>query len=179
MQYRGDGIASRGAGYGIHTIRVDGSDVWAVLVATREARRIATGGDGTGRTKPVLIEAMTYREGHHSTSDDSTRYRSSDEVAEWRDHSNPVRRLRRYLERRGWWDSEKEEALLLGERRDVLQAMATAEKKGRHDFRDMFTDVYAPASGTDAALPTRLEEQYAALSAHVRLHPAHYDRSEH
>lgn len=134
-QYRGDGIASRGAGYGMHTIRVDGSDIWAVLVATREARRLASGEDGTGRTKPVLIEAMTYREGHHSTSDDSTRYRSSQEVTEWREHSNPVRRLRRYLERRNWWDAEKEEALLASERVGVLSAMATAERKSGHSYK--------------------------------------------
>ena len=119
----------------MHTIRVDGSDVWAVLVATREARRIASGGDGSGRTKPVLIEAMTYREGHHSTSDDSTKYRRPEEVVEWRDRSNPVRRLRRYMERLGWWDAEKEEALLAGERRGVLHAMSAAEKKGRHDVK--------------------------------------------
>jgi 2-oxoisovalerate dehydrogenase E1 component alpha subunit len=69
---------------------VDGGDLWAVYQATKTAREIATGADGTGeiyalkwfnvvatftntgKTKPVLIEAMAYREGHHSTSDDST-----------------------------------------------------------------------------------------------------------
>jgi 2-oxoisovalerate dehydrogenase E1 component alpha subunit len=120
-QYRGDGIASRGAGYGMHTIRVDGSDVLAVLTAMRQARLIASGADGTGRTKPVLIEAMTYREGHHSTSDDSTRYRSAEEVTAWRDHSNPVRRLRRYLERLSWWSQEKEDALQVRAQLAMLQ----------------------------------------------------------
>lgn len=57
-QYFGDGIAARGAGYGIDTIRVDGNDVLAVLSATREARRrcIESG-------RGVLVEAMTYRYG--------------------------------------------------------------------------------------------------------------------
>lgn len=55
-QYFGDGIAARGAGYGIDTIRVDGNDVLAVLSATRDARRRCVEG---GRA--VLIEAMTYR----------------------------------------------------------------------------------------------------------------------
>jgi 2-oxoisovalerate dehydrogenase E1 component alpha subunit len=51
----------------MHTIRVDGNDVFAVYNATREARSIAI-----SDKRPVLIEAMTYRVGHHSTSDDSS-----------------------------------------------------------------------------------------------------------
>ena len=55
-QYNGDGIASRGPGYGMHTIRVDGNDILAVLSAVREGRRLCIE-EGRG----VLIEAMTYR----------------------------------------------------------------------------------------------------------------------
>lgn len=55
-QYRGDGIAARGAGYGMLTIRVDGNDTLAVFNATRKARQIAV-----KENRPVLIEAMTYR----------------------------------------------------------------------------------------------------------------------
>lgn len=55
-QYHGDGIAARGPGYGVHTIRVDGNDVLAVLAAVREGRRLCLE-EGRG----VLIEAMTYR----------------------------------------------------------------------------------------------------------------------
>lgn len=55
-QYKGDGIASRGPGYGMDTIRVDGNDVLAVHSAVKEARRRAIEG-----SKPVLVEAMTYR----------------------------------------------------------------------------------------------------------------------
>ena len=74
-QYRGDGIAVRGPAYGMSTIRVDGNDVLAVYNAVKEAREMAI-----TENKPVLIEAMTYRIGHHSTSDDSSAYRSVDEV---------------------------------------------------------------------------------------------------
>ena len=77
-QYRGDGIASRGAGYGIETLRVDGNDIFAVRRATKEARRLALEDGG----KPVLIEMMAYRVGHHSTSDDSSAYRPKVEVEE-------------------------------------------------------------------------------------------------
>lgn len=67
-QFRGDGIVSRAIGYGMHAIRVDGNDLLAVYNATKAAREICL-----KEQRPVLIEAMTYRIGHHSTSDDSTR----------------------------------------------------------------------------------------------------------
>lgn len=56
-QYRGDGIAARGPAYGINTIRVDGNDALATLQATGAAREFCL-----GEKKPVLIEAMTYRQ---------------------------------------------------------------------------------------------------------------------
>lgn len=55
-QFYGDGIASRGPGYGIDTIRVDGNDVLAMLTAVKEARRRAL-----EQGRAVLIEAMSYR----------------------------------------------------------------------------------------------------------------------
>lgn len=77
-QYAGDGIASRGPAYGLDTIRVDGNDALAVHAAVCEARKRAVEGK-----KGVLVEAMTYRVGHHSTSDDSSMYRPIEEVKEW------------------------------------------------------------------------------------------------
>ena len=55
-QYAGDGIASRGPGYGMETIRVDGNDVFAIYNATRHAREVAV-----NEHRPVLIESMSYR----------------------------------------------------------------------------------------------------------------------
>lgn len=103
-QYRGDGIASRGPGYGMVTIRVDGNDIFAVYNVTKAAREIAV-----KESRPVLIEAMTYRLGHHSTSDDSTAYRSIDEMSTWEKDDNPISRFKSYLINKGWWDVEKNE----------------------------------------------------------------------
>ena len=55
-QYRGDGIASRGLGYGIPSIRVNGNDVFAMYNAVKAARELSL-----GQMRPVLVEAMTYR----------------------------------------------------------------------------------------------------------------------
>ena len=91
-QFRGDGIASRAAGYGMYTIRVDGNDLLAVKAATKAARELAL-----EKSRPVLIETMSYRRGHHSTSDDSTRYRSVTEIDMWKD-LDPVKRFRNFME---------------------------------------------------------------------------------
>merc|ERR1719323_977420 len=69
-QYAGDGIAARGIAYGIWSIRADGNDLAAVYRAAKEARKICI-----EKGEPVILELMTYRRGHHSTSDDATRYR--------------------------------------------------------------------------------------------------------
>lgn len=105
-QYRGDGIASRGPGYGIVTIRVDGNDLFAVYNATKAAREIAV-----KESRPVLIEAMTYRLGHHSTSDDSTAYRSVDEMNSWEKDDNPILRFKQYLTRRKVLTPEMDEQI--------------------------------------------------------------------
>ena len=54
---------------------------------------------------------MTYRGGHHSTSDDSTRYRSTSEIRYWQENFCPVKRLRLFLQSQGWWDEEQEQTL--------------------------------------------------------------------
>jgi 2-oxoisovalerate dehydrogenase E1 component alpha subunit len=135
-QYRGDGIASRGLGYGIDTIRVDGNDIWAVREVTKRARELALKDGG----RPVLIEAMSYRISHHSTSDDSFAYRARVEVEDWKRRDNPITRLRKYLEKKGLWDEDKEKDARARLRKDVLQAFNDAEKEKKPPLRSMFED---------------------------------------
>jgi 2-oxoisovalerate dehydrogenase E1 component alpha subunit len=91
-QFRGDGIASRGYGYGIPAIRVDGNDVLAVYEVTKKVREMIL-----SEQRPVLVEAMSYRQGHHSTSDDSTRYREVSEIKYWKDSNCPMQRLKLFM----------------------------------------------------------------------------------
>ncbi len=74
QQVAGGSVAARAAGYGMPAVRVDGNDVLAVLEATKRAVAHARAGLG-----PVVVEAMTYRRGPHSTSDDPGRYRTLDD----------------------------------------------------------------------------------------------------
>jgi 2-oxoisovalerate dehydrogenase E1 component alpha subunit len=172
-QYRGDGIASRGAGYGIETIRVDGNDILAVREVTRRARELSlglnTGGDR--HTKPILVELMSYRVSHHSTSDDSFAYRARVEVEDWKRRDNPITRFRKYLESQGLWDDEKEKEARDRIRKEVLRAFAQAEKEKKPPIRSMFEDIYEE-------LTPDLEAQMRELRGMIDRYPEEYDISE-
>jgi pyruvate dehydrogenase E1 component alpha subunit len=91
-------IAGRAPGFGIPSMRVDGNDVLACLAAMRWALDHARSGKG-----PAFIEAVTYRMGPHTTSDDPTRYRDKDEVETWR-RRDPIARVEALLRSRGEFD---------------------------------------------------------------------------
>lgn len=165
-QYKGDGIASRGVGYGIDTIRVDGNDIWAVYNATKAARQIAV-----EENRPVLIEAMTYRIGHHSTSDDSTKYRDRKEVEERAKFDNPVTRLRRYLENKQWWTQEEEDQWRKEVRSSLMKSFSAAEKRKKPPVDALFTDVYDE-------LPQNLRDQKQELQDLMKKYPEYYDTSD-
>ncbi|KAI1275601.1 dehydrogenase E1 component [Xylaria sp. FL0933] len=166
-QYRGDGIASRGIGYGIDTIRVDGNDIWAVREVTKKAREMALQDGG----KPILIEAMSYRVSHHSTSDDSFAYRARVEVEDWKRRDNPLSRLRKYMEAQGIWDEAKEKEARERIRRDVLKAFSQAEREKKPPIRAMFEDVYEE-------LTPELRSQMKELRDHLEKYPDEYDLGE-
>ena len=165
-QFRGDGIVSRAAGYGVHGIRVDGNDVFAVYMATKAARALAA-----EKNKPVIVEAMSYRRGHHSTSDDSTRYRSIAEIKHWQDNLDPVGRLRNFIKSKGWWSDEAEQQLRDSERVEVLQCLERAEKKPKPHFDELFNDVYAE-------IPPHLAKQKELLEEHIAKYPQLYHSGE-
>lgn len=88
-------LHERSAGYGIPSMLVDGNDVLASFAVTKAALDEARAGAG-----PRAIEAMTYRRGAHTTSDDPTKYRTSAEEESWA-RRDPIERMRAYLEGRG------------------------------------------------------------------------------
>ncbi len=98
-------IAERAQGYGFPGIRIDGNDVLGVLAAVRAAAERSRRGGG-----PYLIEAMTYRMGAHTTSDDPTRYRAQSELESW-STKDPVARYRGWLESRRLLDDARRTAI--------------------------------------------------------------------
>jgi 2-oxoisovalerate dehydrogenase E1 component alpha subunit len=99
-QYAGDGIAVRGVAYGMPTIRVDGNDIFAIYNAVKTARELII-----NEKRPVLIEAISYRVGDHSTSDFAPAYRNEKEMEKWKDllskFKSPIARMENYLLKKG------------------------------------------------------------------------------
>jgi len=111
-------LAQKAIAGGIPAMQVDGNDVIAVRQMMSEAMERARAGGGAS-----LIEALTYRMGHHTTADDATRYRSEDEVsAAWK--RDPLIRVRTYLGDKGWWSKQDEEHLVTDCRAKVDAAVA-------------------------------------------------------
>ena len=153
-QFAGDGIAPRALALGMDAIRVDGNDALAVVAAVRDARaRVrATGA-------PALVELMTYRLSHHSTSDDASKYRGADELKALSVRArHPVDRLRAYMAERGHWDDDDEASARADTRAEVRAALDAAEAKDKPHVDTLFDDVY------DELTP-ELEKQKAALNA--------------
>lgn len=108
----------RGEGFGVSGMRVDGNDVLACYAATKFHMDQARAGHG-----PYLIEALTYRVGAHTTSDDPTKYRSEEEVEYWKAR-DPIIRFEKFLRRQGVADDFFEEVKHAG---DELAAQIRAE----------------------------------------------------
>lgn len=91
-------LYQRALGFGFPGLRVDGNDVLATYAVTQAALQRARSGQG-----PTFVEAYTYRMGAHTTTDDPTRYRLSDELERWK-LKDPIERLKVYLRRNGLVD---------------------------------------------------------------------------
>jgi 2-oxoisovalerate dehydrogenase E1 component alpha subunit len=96
-------FASRGIGYGLPALRVDGNDFLAVYAATAWAAERARSNLGA-----TLIEHYTYRAEGHSTSDDPSKYRPSDDAKAW-PLGDPIERLKHHLIALGEWSEEKQQ----------------------------------------------------------------------
>lgn len=130
-------LVVKASAYNMEGVQVDGNDVLAVYATTRRAVERAREGDG-----PTFIEAVTYRLGAHTTSDDPTRYRDPAELDRMR-ANDPLLRFGKDLIQNG----------ILGERQDaelhaellqqVKDAFAIAEKVPHPPVRSLFDDVYA------------------------------------
>lgn len=135
-QTRAKTLAQKAVAAGIPGIQVDGMDPLAMYAAVARAREHALAGNG-----PVLIEALTYRFGPHTMSDDPKRYRGEKEVGEWEER-DPLSRMRKYLGEKGLWNEEKENEVVetcKQEIKDAITEMGKVEKQKVSDFlKNMF-----------------------------------------
>jgi 2-oxoisovalerate dehydrogenase E1 component alpha subunit len=130
-------LYQRALGFGFPGVRVDGNDVLATYAVTQAALQRARDGQG-----PTFVEAYTYRMGAHTTTDDPTRYRLSEDLEHWK-LKDPIQRVKVYLQRNGlvdkeWLEELDAEAERLGEHlREGCRAMADPH------VTDIFGHVFA------------------------------------
>jgi len=147
-------IAQKAIAYGIKGIQVDGNDVMAVYLATKEALERARNGKGA-----TLIEALTYRLSDHTTSDDASKYRSEDEIHKW-ELKDPITRLRKYFEKNSMWN-EKDAKWVEDEcTKEIAEAVEKALAIPPPPVEDMFKYIYAD-------MPKDFEEQLADLKEEI------------
>ena len=157
-------LAEKARAYGMDGVRVDGNDLLSVYAATRAAADKARAGGG-----PTLIEAVTYRMGPHSSSDDPTRYRPKEEVEAWA-RRDPLDRMRKYLELKGLWSKDRDDALR-AELDDLVQnTVKEVERNPPPPIETLFTDVYAQPS------PQIKEQMEAYLASGERRRPEVLDK---
>jgi pyruvate dehydrogenase E1 component alpha subunit/2-oxoisovalerate dehydrogenase E1 component alpha subunit len=137
VQTAAETIALKAIGYGVEPLRVDGNDVLAVYDACwRAATKARTGGG------PTFVELVTYRVSAHSSSDDPSRYRDEEITAVWRTSRDPIIRLRRVLEARGWLAAGEHEALTAAIEHRVREEISAQEQIGPPAKVSLFDDVY-------------------------------------
>lgn len=143
-------LAQKAIAYGIPGIQVDGNDVLAMYVATQEAIKWAKSGKG-----PVLIEAVTYRMGPHTTSDNPKIYRSDEEVEAW-SHKDPLKRFKNYLLNQKLITEESDQALHETTNQFILDTFKKVEESGFVSLEEIFEHTYE-------TLTPKLKEQYNRL----------------
>jgi TPP-dependent pyruvate/acetoin dehydrogenase alpha subunit len=146
-QTAAENIVDKAVGYGMPGEQVDGNDILAMYQAAKEAVERARKGDG-----PSFIEAVTYRVGPHTSSDDPTRYRDQEEVENWQ-KKDPIQRFKRYLLQKGLLTEEEDKELWDKYDSLINDLIAEADKRSKPPMSSMFTDVYD-------RLPWHLEEQW-------------------
>ncbi len=146
-------LAVKSVAFGMPGIKVDGNDFFAMYQAYQTAAEYSRSGNG-----PVLIEAFTYRMGAHTTSDDPTKYRKKEEETEW-GLSDPLLRLKQYMEKNGIWDMD-EEKLKEEYKEDIGQQFIDAEENKTYPLEDIFNYMYTE-------MPDELKRQKAEYEQYL------------
>ncbi|MDQ0484617.1 pyruvate dehydrogenase (acetyl-transferring) E1 component subunit alpha [Guptibacillus hwajinpoensis] len=130
-------IAQKSLAYDMPGVRVDGNDVFAVYNETMKAVERARRGDG-----PTLIEAVTWRYGAHTTTDEPSKYRDQSESDRRRERDDPISRIERFLKSNDAWDPEWEIKVKADSEKRLNEAVSEMEKTHKSDEALMFDHVF-------------------------------------
>ncbi|MBI2847306.1 MAG: thiamine pyrophosphate-dependent dehydrogenase E1 component subunit alpha [Chloroflexi bacterium] len=132
-----ENVADRAPGYGFPGVVVDGNDVLEVYRAAKEAVERARNGLG-----PTLIEAKTYRYAPHTSNDDGVRYRTQEEIEEWK-KKDPIEKFKQYLKEHGILSEALEKEIRAKLEQQIDEAVDFADKAPLPKPEDALTHVYA------------------------------------
>ncbi len=150
IQCGADTLAQKAIGAGIHGVIVDGNDYFSTANEIHLALERALAGKG-----PTLVETLSYRLSDHTTADDATRYRSSDELKKAWDNE-PVKRLQQWLLNNDLWSETQEKALVERSKAEIDSAVNDYLNTTPEPATAMFDHLFAE-------LPMPLQSQYADL----------------
>lgn len=136
VQTASDGIAIKSLAYGIKGIQVDGNDYFAMYQALKNASSHALKGYG-----PVLLEAVTYRKGAHTTSDDPSKYRTKKEEESW-DIKDPLKRMKAFLISKKLFTEKEEQKLVKEYKSEIERQFEEVEKEMNYPLDDIFKYMY-------------------------------------
>ncbi len=137
LQTASDSLAVKSIAYGVKGIQVDGNDFLAMYKAVQESIKACKNGEGA-----ILIEAVTYRKGAHTTSDDPSKYRTKEEEELW-DKRDPLKRLKALLVSKGLWSEEQEDIIITQYKDEVDRQFIEAENWGEYPKEDIFKYLYS------------------------------------
>ncbi|HEY8406082.1 MAG TPA: pyruvate dehydrogenase (acetyl-transferring) E1 component subunit alpha [Acholeplasma sp.] len=141
-------LAQKGVAFGIPYVMVDGNDMLAMYVVSKEAMDRARNGEG-----PTLIEAVTYRMGPHTTSDDPSIYRTKEEENAWAE-KDPIKRFKAYLINKGYWSEEEDAKYIEEVNTEIGEAFKRVESYGANvELIEIFEHTFAE-------MTPQLKEQY-------------------
>jgi len=142
-------LAQKGIAAGLESIQVDGNDIIALCAVLKYAIEQAR------QQRPILIEAISYRMGDHTTADDASRYRPASELDSAK-IKDPISRLKNFMEQNSYWNEELETKLLNEITNKINQAVETYLNMEKPKPTTMFDYLYKE-------LPEAYQDQYQEL----------------
>jgi pyruvate dehydrogenase E1 component alpha subunit len=154
QQTRSINMAVKGIAYGIPSVKADGNDFLAMYDVLSYAKKQASAGKG-----PFLVEALTFRRGAHTTSDDPTRYRTKEEENTWLT-GDPLNRFKSFLNKKGLLKSLDEKSLEEEYKLKITKEFEAAEAAPEYKPDEVFATMFEQ-------MPDELKRQKHAYESYL------------
>lgn len=129
-------LHKRGESFGIPGVKIDGMNILEVMKKGKEAIDFVRKGNG-----PILIEMETYRYRGHSMSDPGN-YRSKEEVADMREHHDPIQFYANYLLEKKLTTEDKLKEIEKEIKKIIEKTVEFSQNSPEPAEEELYTEVY-------------------------------------